>query len=324
MTPGQRRFGRRALIVGGTAAVAFEALRLWDNEGVSAPGATTEPGPEQAYNGSEQTVDLTVRWRHLERRVETATLLAAWHFDEGTGYAFDDVSGNGHPLYITGSSWNTTDSGLAGAIHRSGLRGGAVYLNGTRWLAADLTSDLTVPAGLSFSCWLRVTTLPRETALLVGLGSTASLVLDAAGSLTLTVTDDNAVPHVVRTAGGALTPGGWTQVTATGRPRERRGAPLPRRQPGGRHHHQPVHDGDRRCVAGPRAAVHRRPRRGNDPWRRAHRRRGAAAVRRRPAHGLHPDQRVHRHCSRGLHAVQGQRADPASRARLHAADRQVR
>ena len=124
MTPGQRRFGRRALLVG-TAGVAGalvvgEAIRRNDDEPTPPTVTPTAPAETSHVDESGQTVDLTVRWRHLERRVEDPDLLAGWQFDEGSGYAFDDVSGHGHTLHVTGLNWNTTDSGLASAIHRRG------------------------------------------------------------------------------------------------------------------------------------------------------------------------------------------------------------
>lgn len=33
-----------------------------------------------------------------------------------------DVSDNGHTGYVLAAAWNTTDSGLASAVHRAGRR----------------------------------------------------------------------------------------------------------------------------------------------------------------------------------------------------------
>lgn len=226
MTPDQRRFGRRALLAGaaGVGALATYEVSRWgvdDPDHTTTPTAATAPtAPTQtsAVDESRRTVDLTVRWRHLERRVASATLLAGWQFDEGSGYAFDDVSGNDNPLFVTGSEWNTTDSGLASAIHRSGLRGGSVYLDGTRWLAAAPTTRLVSRSGLTISAWLRADSLPTETALLAGFDGSYALTLNAAGAITLAVTDRSGSRRTVHTPSGALTAGRWTQVTATASP----------------------------------------------------------------------------------------------------------
>ncbi len=205
----QRRFGRRAFVVGAGALVTGGVLQACE----SPDSAPSLPAPVP-YAGRQQTVDLTTRWRHLERRVVGRPLAAAWQFDEGAGYAFEDVSGNGHTLYITGDNWNTTDSGLLGAIHRRGLRGGAVYLDGTRWLEAARTADLAVRGGVSVSCWVRPDVRPTGTATLVSLAGSYVLSLDSAGRVAMTVTGAGGRQHVVRTAAaiGALA---WSHVTAT-------------------------------------------------------------------------------------------------------------
>ncbi len=185
-------------------------------------GCDTEEGgvaPEaDVYVGPQQTADLTVRWRHLDRRVVGWPLAAAWQFDEASGYSFDDVSGNGHTLYLTGSAWNTTDSGLLGAIHRRGLRGGAVHLDGTRWLEAARTTELAPPRGLSVSCWVRADVLPTATATLVTLDGSYHLFLDSAGRVTMTVTDAGGRPHSFRTSPAAVAASTWTHVIATVNP----------------------------------------------------------------------------------------------------------
>jgi len=223
VTPGQRRFGRRSLLAGAAGAagavVAYEAIRLLEDGAGPAAVRPTTPTQTAQVDGSAQTVDLTVRWRHLERRVAAADLLAGWQFDEASGYAFGDVSGHGHTLYVTGLDWNTTDSGLASAIHRRGLRGGSVYLDGTRWLAAAPTVGLAARSGLTLSCWLRADTLPGATAVLAGFGVAYTLTLGGAGAVALTVADRSGTLRVVRTAAGLVTPGRWCQVTATAAPR---------------------------------------------------------------------------------------------------------
>ena len=217
-TPGPRRFGRRALVVGAGALAAYEALKMTESGADARPAGISKAairGP--AYRGTQQTADLTVRWRHLERRVKAPGLLAAWHFDEGSGYDFDDVSGRGHTLFLTGADWNTTDSGLATAIHGRGFRGGSVHLDGTRWLAARPTADLAVRSGLTVTCWVRPDVLPTQPALLVGFGADYVLALEPAGTISLTMTDSSGGRHVVHTA-DPLSPGRWSQVAATASP----------------------------------------------------------------------------------------------------------
>ncbi|MDX6296899.1 MAG: hypothetical protein QOI51_756, partial [Nocardioidaceae bacterium] len=217
--PVQRRFGRRALVVGAGALAAYQALKMTaSGADAQLPGAAGAPLEGSGYRGTQQTADLTVRWRHLERRVKAADLLAAWHFDEGSGYAFDDVSGHGHTLFLTGANWNTTDSGLAAAIHGRGFRGGAVHLDGTRWLAAGPTADLSVRSGLTVTCWVRPDVLPTQPALLVGFGVAYALTLDPTGTITLTMADASGGRHVVHSS-DALSPGRWSQVTATASPK---------------------------------------------------------------------------------------------------------
>ena len=223
MTPGQRRFGRRAFVAGAgaAAAAAYGMFRLaedLDAQDASRPGEASPPTGAPPYPSDQPATDLTVRWRHLERRARLPHLVAAWQFDEGSGYTFDDVSGNGHPLVITGFEWNTTDSGLLGAIHRRGLRGGAVYLDGTRWLEAAPTADPRKLDGLTVSCWFRPDSLPAGTAVLVGFGVAYTLTLDSAGALILTLRDAAGLSHTVRTPSSTVTPQTWTHVTATASP----------------------------------------------------------------------------------------------------------
>jgi concanavalin A-like lectin/glucanase superfamily protein len=214
--PGQRRFSRRALLVGAAGASAYGVFRLADLDSEAPrPGGVPSPAPGPTYDGPGEIVDLTVRWRHLETRAAAPDLLAGWTFDETAGYSFGDVSGNGHRLYATGTRWNTTDSGLAGALHRRGLRGGAVWLDGSRWLAADLAPGLAGTTGLTVSCRIRAARLPTGPATLVGYGAAYRLVLDATGALSLLVTDTEGQVHALRTAKAVIAPDRWTHVSAT-------------------------------------------------------------------------------------------------------------
>lgn len=221
MTPGERRFSRRVLIVGagaGATLAAYELSRLADDgdrpHTHPNPGSSTTPPAET----SPGAVDLTVRWRHLERRVAMADLLAGWHFDEGSGYAFTDVTDAQRRLVITGSAWNTTDSGLLSAIHRRGMRGSSVYLDGTRWLETAPSTNLRSADGVTVTCWLRLDVLPRQTALIAGLGGGWRMTLDPSGVATLTIVDAAGATHTVHTPNGAVAAGRWTQLSATAEP----------------------------------------------------------------------------------------------------------
>ena len=69
-------------------------------------------------------------------------LVAAYGFDEGTGSAVVDATGNGH------------DTTLAGQARVSGTYGGALAFDGNRLTVADSTLlDLTT--GMTVSAWIR-------------------------------------------------------------------------------------------------------------------------------------------------------------------------
>jgi hypothetical protein len=223
VTPGQRRFSRRAVLVGTAgvagALVAGESILRGDGQADHGTAAPTDPSDTSHVEETGQTVDLTVRWRHLKRRVSNPELLAGWQFDEGSGYAFDDVSGHGHTLHVTGRNWNTTDSGLASALHRRGLRGGAAYVDGNRWLAAAPTVDLAPRTGLTVSCWVWPDVLPQSSVALVGLGETYALLLNAAGGVTFKAADRSGTQRVVDSPPRAVTAGRWSHVSASVDPR---------------------------------------------------------------------------------------------------------
>src|SRR5262249_10131468 len=143
-----------------------------------------------------------------------AGLMAAWAFDEGSGYAFADLTGAGHTLHITGTNWNTTESGLLGAIHRAGKRGGAVLVNGARWLAAAPTKELALDErGLTVTAWVSVLSVPGGSATIAKLGENAVLTVDHQGHVIWDVTTSDGKRHVVRSAGALGS--GWRFVAAS-------------------------------------------------------------------------------------------------------------
>jgi len=202
----------RVVAVGATAR--FVDLR--------SSSAASTARPHSVVTGSDTNgslVDLAIRWRHLESRVELAgiwtNLLGAWPFDEGTGYAFTDVSGHEFTLFITGSAWNTSESGLTGSVHRAGLRGSAVNLNGSRWLEAAPTSAIAPDdRGLSLTAWIKLNRLPAAAATIIGVGPNALLTLHPGGRAYWSVTTVGGVRYVIRTD-VALPTRTWVQLGAT-------------------------------------------------------------------------------------------------------------
>lgn len=161
--------------------------------------------------------DLAIRWRHLETHVHRPALIAAWPFDEGSGYAFADVAGNGHTLYITGSAWNTRDSGLSTAFHRRGRRCGGVYLDGTRWLQARAASDFDGSPALTVACGIRPDKFPMSEAVLLSNGDAWQLTYRRDGSLVFTINGQGDASRHVISSGNARV-GAWTHVLAVADP----------------------------------------------------------------------------------------------------------
>ncbi|TDE14274.1 LamG domain-containing protein [Jiangella asiatica] len=204
---------RRRFILGSGGVIAAPVLLGGDPAAASAAPA----GDAMPTDLAAQSCDLTLRWRHLEARVVRDGLVAAWPMDEGTGYVFDDVSGRGHDFHITGSRWNTTDSGLVDAFRRPGRRGGGVFLDGTRWLQAQQASDLDLngaPAGMTLTAWVRPTEGPGERATLLSYGDAYALTLASDGALRFTVRRHDGEYRSVESDPLAVPPGRWTHVAA--------------------------------------------------------------------------------------------------------------
>jgi len=168
-----------------------------------------------------QAADLSIRFNHLVAVLNAPDLLAYWPFDEGSGYEFLDGSGNGHTAYITGSAWNTTDSGLTASFRRQGKRAGAVYLNGSQWLQVQAAPGLQHPGQLSVSVWVKLDEAPAGQVILAN--------TDDRGGYLLSLGSERNVQFVVTGGGGdvrtvtstvasepdTVEEGAWLHVVAT-------------------------------------------------------------------------------------------------------------
>lgn len=167
----------------------------------------------------EQTCDLTVRWRHLVERVSDTTVTAAWPMDEGAGYAMTDISGNGHDLYITGSAWNTTSSGLTGSFRRFGRRGGGVFLDGTQWLQGRHHASFNVAdSGITLSAWVRPEVLPTDRATVIAHGDAYTVQITPNGAVSVGVRTTNGQTRAVETPADAVRGGRWSHLAITVNP----------------------------------------------------------------------------------------------------------
>jgi len=154
----QGRVSRRTFLKASGGALAISMLPA------GLAGAQTSPtaGGAASTTLAPLAADLTIRFQHLEPKVASPGLKAAWTFDEGAGYVFRDVSGAGHAAYATGTDWNTTGSGLTASLHHEGKRGGAVYLNGARWLQVRHGDSLQNGGRLTVSAWIKPDRPPAE------------------------------------------------------------------------------------------------------------------------------------------------------------------
>ncbi len=166
-----------------------------------------------------KTFDITVRFQHIEPKPTASGLKAAWSFDEGSGYEFRDSAGSQHTAYITGSNWNSIDSGLTASFRREGRRLGGVYLDGTRWLQVQHHRSLENDGAITLSAWIRPDAAPAD---LVGRaiiqkledGKGYALVVGEAGALRTVVLDDDGGEHAAESPAGLLRQGEWTHVVA--------------------------------------------------------------------------------------------------------------
>jgi hypothetical protein len=74
-----------------------------------------------------------------------AGLVAAWAFDEGSGTAAGDATGNGHTGTVSGAVWST-----------AGRFGGALSFDGVDdWVTVADAGDLDLTSALTLSAWVR-------------------------------------------------------------------------------------------------------------------------------------------------------------------------
>jgi len=201
------------------AALCLAALLgLCGHAGASAPRS----GPGTPLTLRAHSADLTLRFSHLRPRLGGGDLIAAWGLDEGSGYVFADATGHGHAAHVTGTRWNTTDSGLTRALHGAGRRGAGVRLEGTRWLAVQHAPELNGGGPLSVSAWIRPQgkvqgEVQAERAVLEKRRGRAGYALRLApdGRLRFRVYDAAGAPREVSSAPGRVPSGAWTHVTGT-------------------------------------------------------------------------------------------------------------
>src|SRR5262249_57841453 len=107
-----------------------------------------KPRVSHARNTSARMLRPSVEM--LENRVTpTATLVAAYSFDEGTGTTAADASGNGNTATLANASWSS-----------AGRFGGGMALNGTNSLAsANDSASLELTTGMTLEAWVNPATV---------------------------------------------------------------------------------------------------------------------------------------------------------------------
>ena len=158
-----------------------------------------------------EPADLSVRFRHIQPRLDLPGLVACWPLDEASGYHAPDASGRGHDAWLTGTRWNTTASGLTASFRRVGRRGGGAYLDGTQWW--QVRAAPTLPGGArSVGLWVRP---DRRTAASLFSGKGLDLRTTESGAVRLLLTGTAGKPEVVETTPNRLRPRTWHYLTAT-------------------------------------------------------------------------------------------------------------
>ena len=114
----------------------------------------------------------------------TPGLVAAYNFNEGSGSAVADASGNGNTGTISGATWTT-----------GGRFGGALSFNGsTSWVTVNDAASLHLTTGVTLEAWVKISALA---------GWEAAIIKETPGGLSYAVyanTDQNLPAGVIHTS----------------------------------------------------------------------------------------------------------------------------
>ena len=188
------------------AGASYPAITLTVNVAVTAPASVTNTaavsGGGETNTANDTASDVTT----ISSQTSTAGLVAAYAFNEGSGTAVTDASGNGNAGSVSGTTWTT-----------AGKFGGALSFNGTSALATipdatalHLTTAMTLEAWVNpatvTSAWRDVIYKPNDNYYLEATSSNASR---PAGGGTFGATGAEAYGTA------ALTANAWTHLALT-------------------------------------------------------------------------------------------------------------
>lgn len=161
--------------------------------------------------------DLSIRFQHLEPFYDAPDLAAHWSMDEGSGYECIDESGRGNTAYITGSNWNTKDSGLTASFRRKGKRAGCVYLNGTQWLQAKHQAPLNNTGQITIVSWIKpngnIAALKGKTIVSKKKNNKGyEITAGQEGNICFSVYDDTSKEHRVCSKANSIATNQWTHI----------------------------------------------------------------------------------------------------------------
>ncbi len=155
----------------------------------------TVPGADQTYTAT------------FEPDSTAPGLVAAYHFNEGTGTALGDISGNGNSGVLSGANWTA-----------AGKYGGALSFDGVNdWVTVGDSASLDLATGMTLEAWVRptggstwktVVIKEQSNALVYALYGSTSSQGKASGHAFVNGTD-------TRTYGTVLPLGAWTHLAAT-------------------------------------------------------------------------------------------------------------
>ena len=164
------------------------------NAEASDPGASINTGAPVTL--AARPADLSIRFNHFEPRTQVRGVAAHWAFDEGSGYEFRDSTAGNHTAHITGTNWNTTDSGLTRSFRRAGRgAGGSVYLNGTQHLESRAGAPILFTNGVAVSAWIKLDASAARLAL-------TSILRESGGRFDLAFGENGSIIFAVSGRGG--------------------------------------------------------------------------------------------------------------------------